>query len=542
MKSPLRISALIRTTTMTAVLVVPLSAPAYVTVEQAVNVGPPINGPTDDFLSDMSDDGLSLIFTRADFGALPDPQTDGDLWIATRPTTSDAWSDPVPLPGPVNSPAFEASPTVTGNGLELYFTDGIGPRDVPMRPGGVGLRDIWVATRSRVDEEFGVPMNLGPTVNSPFQDGAPEISSDGRELYISSRRGDGVTNEIWVTTRTDVTDPLGWGPPVKLGTNVNSGTGDAAPSLSADGRTMFFVSLQVRPADLWMTTRENASDLFGWAPAVRLGSAVNSPESDISPDISADGSTLLFSSNRPSGDKNDIYQAAITPVTNLAMDVSPTASYTVVDDDRDATFDNLGDAATDTLSRQRSAVGEFDTEAGNRVVRAVVKFQLPLLLPEPGESFPGLKSATLRLFLEDIDGAPAGPVSLFHSLTDNDSDVLPEDYENTTYTDTLLDLVAPGDPAGQYYELDVTDWVRADYGTNYTDGFSAFRLQINEAEFFEDDQSARYRFAMPGNEDHRPELVLSFVPEPPAWVLLVLGAFGLCASPGVRRRLWFVFS
>jgi hypothetical protein len=509
MKYATRVPLVLRIFAFAMASAVSASGQAYVTVGQAVNVGPPINGPADDLLSDLSDDRLTLIFTRANFDAGPMQQIDGDFWIATRPTMSDAWSEPVALPGPVNSPAFEASPTVTGNGLELFFTDAFAGLDLPMRPGGVGLRDIWVATRSNVDEDFGVPMNLTPTVNSEFEEGGPEISSDGRELYITTRRGDGVTNEIWVTTRNDVTDPLGWGAPVKLGPNVNGISGNAAPSLSADGRTMFFVRV-VGSADIWMTTRENASDLHGWSPPVRLGSTVNTPHADYSADISADGSTLLFTSNRPGSDAVDIYQAQLIPLLDPSITVPPAAIYSVIDDDSDAVFDDLGDQAIDASSTPRRAIGEADVATTNRILRLIAKFELPVLLPEPGESLPELKSAKLRFFLEDMDGTPAGPVSVLHNVTDNDVLMRASDYDNADYVDTLLDLVRPDDLGGQYYDLDVTNQVRADYADYNGDRISAFRLQINEAIFLEDDQSGRYRFTMPGAQSNHPELVLTF--------------------------------
>ena len=80
-----------------------------------------------------------------------------------------------------------------------------------------------------------------------------------------------------------------------------------------------------------------------------------------------------------------------------------------------------------------------------------------------------------------------------------------------------------------FYELDVTNLVRADYAVDDGNPMSAFRLQINEAIFSEDDQSHRYRFTMPGASASHPKLVLTFVPEPSALLLTAIAVIGLGA-------------
>ena len=215
--------------------------------------------------------------------------------------------------------------------------------------------------------------------------------------------------------------------------------------------------------------------------------------------------------------------------------VPPSAIYSIRDDDSDSVFDDLGDAVVDQSTASRSGIGEIDSAGTNRINRIVAKF----LLPEPPVAAPVLDSATLRLFLEDTAGTLAGPVSLLHSVGDNDLDQLVTDYENPSYVDTLLDLVEPTDVAGQFYESDVTDLVLADYAADGFDPLSAFRLQVSEAVFIEDNQHARYRLTMPGGAfGVRPELVLSFaaVPEPSTLALAALALFTLLAHGHRRSR------
>lgn len=69
------------------------------------------------------------------------------------------------------------TPWVMADNLELYF--------VADRPGGLGYFDIWVARRSSVSELWGPPANLGAPVTSQYNEAWPSLSADGLTLYFS---------------------------------------------------------------------------------------------------------------------------------------------------------------------------------------------------------------------------------------------------------------------------------------------------------------------------------------------------------------------
>jgi hypothetical protein len=97
------------------------------------------------------------------------------------------------------------------------------------------------AEEASADYVFGKPVNLGPVVNSQYNDGygGASISADGLSFYFDSERPGGFgSRDIWVTTRATVSDP--WGPPVNLGPPISTTISDFSPSLSADGRVLFF--------------------------------------------------------------------------------------------------------------------------------------------------------------------------------------------------------------------------------------------------------------------------------------------------------------
>jgi len=193
----------------------------------------------------------------------------------------------------VNSFYEDSAPSISSDGLTLYFSSN--------RAGGSGSFDLWVAMRATTDDEWGTTANLGQTVNYSSYDDWPSISSDGLSLYFTSDRPGGFgSDDIWVTTRA--TTEGDWGAPVNLGQMVNSSSGDMCPNISADGLSLYFVS--ERPGgsgywDLWVVTRRSMSD--NWSAPVNLGSTVNSWTDEARPSISADGLSLFFSSDRLGG-------------------------------------------------------------------------------------------------------------------------------------------------------------------------------------------------------------------------------------------------
>jgi beta-lactamase regulating signal transducer with metallopeptidase domain len=271
------------------------------------NLGPPFNTEVLDCTPCISADGLSLFFDSTRLGG----SGGKDLYVSTRATIEEEWGPAINLGPKVNSKVHDWGPSISTDGLELFFhADG--------ERGGVGGYDIWVTTRSATNEEWGEPMNLGPTINSMVNDGGPCISADGLSLYFASIRSGGFgACDLWVTTRATKDDH--WGEPVNLGPIVNSTYAEWGPCISPDGLTLFFDSGfgggSPRPggfgrSDLWVTRRSSKNE--PWGKPVNLGPIVNTAANEIRPNISADGSTLYFSSTREGGQGNwDIWQVSI---------------------------------------------------------------------------------------------------------------------------------------------------------------------------------------------------------------------------------------
>ncbi|MFC1794361.1 LamG-like jellyroll fold domain-containing protein [Planctomycetota bacterium] len=291
------------------------------TFGEPVNLGPPVNTPYNEVVGCFSADGLTMYFSSAH---RPGTILNWDIWVSRRDTIDDEWITPVNLGPTVNSFGLEQAGSISSDGLQLYFT---AHED---RPGGYGLQDVWVMSRATPDDPWNEPVNLGSTINGSFRDFGPSISSDGLELYFASNRTGGYGYyDIWVSTRTTTNDP--WAEPTNLGPVVNSSASETYPCLSDDGRLLLFnedddPATPKRPggyggSDNWMTTRASVS--APWGTPVNLGPIVNSPSNDGQAVLSHDGSSLYFSSARPGGlggTKGDIYQAPIIPVVDFNGD------------------------------------------------------------------------------------------------------------------------------------------------------------------------------------------------------------------------------
>ncbi len=308
-------------------------------IEQATPLGPPVNslasrerGPT------LSSDGRTLIFFSNRRGQ-------DDLFVTTRSSLSQPWSDPVAL-DEINTDGDEAFPALSADGLTLVFADTF--VQASRRAGNLGGSDLWISTRPDVNSPWGSPVHMGSVLNGPYHDTTPTISGDGRTLiFASSDRPDNLQDprrlrfDLWMATRTDPNDPMGWGPPTHLGPVINSVRNEQAPSLSRDGLTLFFASDRPspgRPSDfctdgrcsalnnIWMSRRESLSEPFG--PPVSLGAHFMELGYLLDPCIAPDGSRLIFATSgletdpAPSG-LAELWEARLSsdPVSPLSISI-----------------------------------------------------------------------------------------------------------------------------------------------------------------------------------------------------------------------------
>ena len=261
------------------------------------------------------------------------------------------WSAPINLGSTVNSTFNDVAPTISKDGLSLYFTSN-------REPGGFSGDDIYVSHRNSTDDPWGPPVNLGATINTSFTEREPALSRDGHLMFFVTDRQPGGFGDldIWVSRREHTHDDFAWQPAENLGAGVNSAGREVGPSyfendevgvpqlyftssrfagrgilnicvseqaadgsfgpaflipelgsggllnssIRHDGLEIFIHSNRPgsigNTSDLWVATRETVFD--AWSEPINLGPTVNSTFVENLPDISSDGETLFFTSNR----------------------------------------------------------------------------------------------------------------------------------------------------------------------------------------------------------------------------------------------------
>ncbi|MFM7195284.1 MAG: tetratricopeptide repeat protein, partial [Bacteroidota bacterium] len=203
-----------------------------------------------------------------------------------------------PLSDTVNRFVMQYFPVLTADERMLFFTRRNGKTDRD-------TEDIVVSERD-ASGAFGPPVSLSPLINTPENEGTCTVSADGRQIIFTSCRGRAGFGNCDLFESRKTGDQ--WSEPVNLGSGVNSSAWESQPSLSADGRVLFFVSDRrggIGSRDLY---RAEKGEDGKWQQSVNLGPAVNTRFDEISPFIHANGTTLFFASNgRPGFGGYDLY-------------------------------------------------------------------------------------------------------------------------------------------------------------------------------------------------------------------------------------------
>ncbi|RMG23202.1 MAG: tetratricopeptide repeat protein [Bacteroidetes bacterium] len=266
--------------------------------QMAKNLGPPINTPSNEGASSLTQDGRIIFFTACN---LPDGQGSCDLYYAVR--EGEQWSAPQNLGPQVNSDAWESQPCLSQDGKTLYFTS--------TRPGGQGSSDIWYSEYK--EGEWQTPQNLGPPVNTPGQEFSPFLHADGLSLYFSSNFHPGFgAKDLFVSERQN---DGSWSTPKNLGYPLNTSGDETNIFVTAQGNRglinstreegfggsdlyMFELDERIRPHKATFV-RGTVIDSLTQAPVKALIRMVDVESGDTVRQISSDGLNGRFLMSLP---------------------------------------------------------------------------------------------------------------------------------------------------------------------------------------------------------------------------------------------------
>lgn len=219
------------------------------------NIGPPINGRNDETIDNVTADGNTLLLSGTFEG------TFGNFDIYTASKTEKGWGNLEHLPYPINTVYTDEGGNLTSDGKALLFTSD--------RPGAIGQfvpygtlfhgtnngnMDIYVCFKT--DSGWVGPINLGPTINTPYSERSPYLHPDGRTLYFSSDGHPGLGKlDVFKSYRLKEDSWTEWSEPVNLGKEINSISDDWGYKITVGGDSAFF-------AGHWRTIGYGGWDLF----------------------------------------------------------------------------------------------------------------------------------------------------------------------------------------------------------------------------------------------------------------------------------------
>jgi len=249
----------------------------------------------------------------------PSMPVDGKLLVYTRrlngmnedffasEKTGNAWEKSVRLPGNINTPLNEGAQNISSDGKWLVFTG-------CNRADGAGSCDLYISYKT--PEGWTPAYNLGGKINSDQWESQPCLSPDKRDLYFSSRRFGGLGgSDLYVSHLL----PSGrWSEPENLGPGINTAGDEYSPFIHADNQTLYFNSNGLQgygDDDLFVAKKEADGN---WGTPKNLGYPINTIDKEGSLFIGADATTAYYASDRSDSKGGlDIYSF------ELREDISP---------------------------------------------------------------------------------------------------------------------------------------------------------------------------------------------------------------------------
>ncbi len=215
----------------------------------------------------------------------------------------------------VNTPFNEHSPILSADGNTLIFTSD--RSEDPKIP--AGLEDVYVV--NKVNNRWSTPKRISTNINTKYNDAAASLSPDGKTLFLYSELGGG---DIYTSTF----DGKDWTIPAPLNKNINTFQyWETCASLSPDGKKLYFASNRdggFGELDIYVSELDSRGQ---WGKAVNLGEKINTAGNEDSPLIHRDGVTLYFSSDGHRGLGNsDIF---VSEFKNRAWSMPENIGYPI---------------------------------------------------------------------------------------------------------------------------------------------------------------------------------------------------------------------
>jgi outer membrane protein OmpA-like peptidoglycan-associated protein len=189
---------------------------------KAKNIGPPVNTDVHDATNNLSPSGEKLFINI-------DDQGQGDIYECDLVNLQ--WSKPSKMKDPINTKAHESSATISKGLDTLYF--------ISERSGGYGGTDIYMAVKDSKSNKWGGLANVGPIINTDYNEEGVFLMPDGKTMYFSSQGHTSMGGyDIYKTTKVNGV----WTKPENIGYPINTSDDDVFFVISANGLHGYYAS------------------------------------------------------------------------------------------------------------------------------------------------------------------------------------------------------------------------------------------------------------------------------------------------------------
>lgn len=270
------------------------------------NIGAPINTESAEYAPNITADESELYYTYRGKNSMGGEQVSldnpyspvdsyyEDIYFATREADG-SWSDPSPLPPPINTEDNNACVALTNDGNKIFVFNSIPDGDIGS-----------ISESNRDGLEWEVPLELKGNVNSPSWEGDVSMSSDWQFMIFASERAGGLGgSDLWtVELQADGT----WGNLKNMGPDINTDQDEHSPFLHPSGAFFVFSSKGHNSIGGYDLFRSDLNEKGDWGKPLNMGIPLNTPMDDVFYTISADGKHGYYASAKPGGKGSyDIY-------------------------------------------------------------------------------------------------------------------------------------------------------------------------------------------------------------------------------------------
>ncbi len=273
------------------------------------NLGEAVNTSYDEKSPSVTADGKMLIFTsQRPLTQVPKDENGNDdlldnVYSAKWDSVNKKWALSYPVEGFVNSSNDKtACSSISPDGLIMFIyknnnSDAIGG-------------DIYISKRER-SGRWGQPKSIGKPINTSYYEDCATLSPDGNTLFFISEKPGGYGNADIYSSEKISKDQ--WTEPVNLGPVINTAYDEGGMSMAPDGKTLFFSSTGHNSMGSYDIFKSVKNDSGEWSEPVNLGYPINTVNTDVSFTMSADTRYAYFASNRKGGlGGRDIYRVDLT--------------------------------------------------------------------------------------------------------------------------------------------------------------------------------------------------------------------------------------